>query len=648
MECNPYYVISNIDKCCSKGVMMTDLKIANVLLSDEPQFLGSPNMLCRSTRPWRRSDEEGAWLLEGPGTHDFMTFFNALSIQKWRKYTVAADYKLHLEIKGAACTFVQTRADSFSYYSEPIEGTEIALEASDAWMSIDVDLAASDLDVITSFKLETTGDLQIRNSYYSAVVEESQIRDVELALCTTTFKKEDYITRNIGLVKDQILGSDDAISRHFKMHVVDNGRTLDAKALSSSGVEIHPNDNAGGAGGFARGMIEAMEQKPKATHVLLMDDDVLVSTESIKRTFNLLTIVNDEYSEAFISGAMMNMDEPYVRWEEMGFIGFDGCFHPIKPIAHMDVLHDVVDNETFDIPSYMPKCEDQEQHYAAWWYCVIPMSQIEKNGLPLPIFVRGDDAEYSRRCNPKFITMNSICIWHLSFHMRYNAAQERYQMTRNCLIDQYASDFAPLADFNKQIRSAFVLELNKFNYKNAELILQAIEDFLKGPEWIMQPVAQKAFMDANKNSEKLQPIAELKDQLVALGIDIDDLTTWKLFRDLPITKRELGVYVLSRNGQRVFKGFTQNGRVAVIDNVGWCQPVGKLKGAETIVVIDIPNRKAAIRHKDALKFQELEKRFQADKAELRSRHDELKRDYSDAVSVMTSVDFWMNYLSLSS
>ena len=228
---------------------MTDLKIANVLLSDEPQFLGSPNMLCRSTRPWRRSDEEGAWLLEGPGTHDFMTFFNALSIQKWRKYTVAADFKLHVEIKGAACSFVQTRADSFSYYSEPIEGTEIDFEASDDWKSIDVDLAAGDLDVITSFKLETTGNVQIRNSYFSAVVDESQIRDVELALCTTTFKKEDYITRNIGLVQDQILGSDDAIAKHFKMHVVDNGRTLDAAALTSGGIEIHPNDNAGGAGG---------------------------------------------------------------------------------------------------------------------------------------------------------------------------------------------------------------------------------------------------------------------------------------------------------------------------------------------------------------------------------------------------------------
>lgn len=40
-------------------------------------------------------------------------------------------------------------------------------------------------------------------------------------------------------------------------------------------------------------MIEAMEQAPRATHVLLMDDDVSISPESIIRTFNLLSIVND-------------------------------------------------------------------------------------------------------------------------------------------------------------------------------------------------------------------------------------------------------------------------------------------------------------------------------------------------------------------
>ena len=624
---------------------MTNFKIANLLLSDESQFLGSPFMLCRSTKPWARA-EDGLWCLKGAGVHDFTTYFNALSAKKWCEYTVAQEFGVHIEIRGAACKVRQTRADAFSFYSDVIDGSGVDLQASDDWQTVDFDLAVGSSDVIVAISIDCDGDVEIRNGYYYAKVDESQVRDVELALCTTTFKKEEYITRNIGLVKEQILGSDDLIASHFHMHVVDNGRTLDAEALSGGGVAVHPNDNAGGAGGFARGMIEAMEGTPKATHVLLMDDDVLISTESIVRTFNILSLVNDEYKDAFIAGAMMNMDEPYIRYEETGYMGEDGLCHSIKPIVRMDVLHDVVANETFDAPTYISDCRDQEQRYAAWWYCVIPVSTIEARGLPMPIFVRFDDVEYGLRCKPKLITMNSICIWHLSFFMRYNAAQERYQTTRNALINQFTGDFAPMSDFNNQIRGAFNLEVSKFNYKNAELVLQGIEDFLKGPEWIMQPVAQKAFMDANKNAEKLQPLEELRDQLAELGVDVNELTDWKIYRDVPSGDRERKMYALTRNGNRALGGLTKSGKVAVIDNNGGAEPIGKLNGAEYVVAVDIPNRKAVIRRKNAAKFQELEKRYQADKAEFRSRYDELKRAYSEAQPKMTSVAFWKEYLGL--
>ena len=625
---------------------MTNFKIMNVLLSDAPQFLGSPKMLHNSDKPVRR--DGSAWVLEGPGTHDFTTFFNSLSVVKWKRYTVARAYRLHLELKGAACTVTQTRADSLSWSPERVDGRTVSLPASKTWQTVDIELSAADGDAIEGFVIECEGDVSIRDSYYYVAVDEKDVRPVELALCTTTFKKEDYITRNIELVRREILGSSDPIASHFSMHVVDNGRTLDAEALSGDGVEVHPNDNVGGAGGFARGMICAMEQPTKATHVLLMDDDVLVSPESIIRTFNLLSLVNDEYAEAFVSGAMMNMDEPNLRWEEMGFIGFDGAFHPVKPVAHMDVLHDVADNEAFELPPHLPGYEDQEQHYAAWWYCVIPMAQIERNGLPLPIFVRGDDVEYSRRCKPKFMTMNGICIWHMAFHLRYNAAQERYQMTRNCFIDQFTSDFAPKANFERQMRHSFRMELNKFNYKNAALVLDGFEDFLKGPEWIMQPVAQKAFMDANKNAEKFVPFSECREELEALGDDVDSLTTWEVYRDKAISRRELMAFWRTSNGQvgpsLLMK--TEKGKVAVIDGVGWAYPQGKIKGAETIVAVDMPGRAAAVRRCDPEKCRELLNRFDRDMREYRSRKDELKRAYSEARAEMTSVSFWKTYLGI--
>ena len=233
---------------------MMNFKIMNVLLSDAPQFLGSPKMLCSSDRPVRRdTDDHSAWLLEGPGSHDFTTFFNAISVAKWKLYTVARDFRLHLELKGAACTVTQTRADSLSWYSERVEGTSTKVSASTTWQTVELKLTADDSDVIEGFVIDCEGDVSLRNSYYYVVVDEKDLRPVELALCTTTFKKEEFIKRNIGLVRREILGCPDLISHHFTMHVVDNGRSLEADVLSGQGIEVHPNDNAGGAGGFAAG-----------------------------------------------------------------------------------------------------------------------------------------------------------------------------------------------------------------------------------------------------------------------------------------------------------------------------------------------------------------------------------------------------------
>ena len=69
----------------------------------------------------------------------------------------------------------------------------------------------------------------------------------------------------------------------------------------------------------------------------------------------------------------------------------------------MTSLHDVVETEIYKAPTGL--YEDTAQQYAGWWYCVIPTATIEREGLPLPLFVRSDDAEYALRCKPKFMSM---------------------------------------------------------------------------------------------------------------------------------------------------------------------------------------------------------------------------------------------------
>lgn len=625
---------------------MPRFKLMNILLETTPQFYQAPGLYCASNNAILR-DEHGDWVLLGPGTFDFTTFFNAVSVQKWRRYTVAHAFHLHLELKGAACFYVQTRADTYTWYSEKLPETKRDLPASDEWTSYEFDIQTQDADIMDGFILSSDGDVRIRNSYYFTDVDDSALRPVELALCTTTFKKEHYITHNIDLVEKSIMGSDEAIADHITMHVVDNGRTLDAEGLSRGRIHVYPNQNVGGSGGFARGMIQALEQTPKATHVLLMDDDVYISPESIIRTYNLLSIVNDEYRDSFISGAMMNMDEPEARHEDIGFMHTSGTCRAAKMWGRMNVLHDAIVNEAFRIPYGEHDFKDMAtQHYAAWWYCVIPTTAIEENGMPLPLFVRMDDAEYGLRCKPKhFMTMNGICIWHSPFAMRYSAAAERYQAVRNSLIAQFTTGFAPMSDFVDNFYHIVSLELKKFNYADAELALDGFEDFLKGPDFIAtKGQSEASFLAASKNAEKLEPLEQVKEEARELGVDLDELTSLDITRDPSRTRQEAFIDYLTFNGQRFGEG--ERG-VAVIDAAGGAYPAGRIRGKDVIIAIDIPNHKGAIRRKDKKRFHQVWSRYKADMKQFKASESKLREAYGAAREKLTSVAFWKDYLGIS-
>lgn len=628
-------------------------KIANILLDDTPQFLEAPGLLMHSEAPSHRSEaDSSAWELHGAGRHDFTTFFNALSSAKVRTYTVARSFSLHLEYRGAAFTWTQTRADAYSWDAQDLPETKRPFDASGSWQAVDIPLVVRDDDILDGFAIAVAdGVVCLRDSYYYTEVDESEVRPVELAICTTTFKKESYIERNIQLIKDKILAADDEVAHHLTDHVVDNGRTLDVAKLEGPRVHIHPNDNVGGSGGYARGMIEAMEQTPKATHCLLMDDDVVISPESIKRTYYLLRIVNDKYKDAFVSGAMMDLFEPQLRWEDVGFVTFDGNCVPLKGPTNITLLHEVVRNE-LDLRHLEDQAHaDTTQLYAGWWYCVIPMTQIERNGLPLPIFVRYDDIEYGLRCKPEFITLNGICLWHPSFPRRYSAAVERYQVMRNQFIGQFTTDMAPMSNFDDKLYQIVHLELKKFNYTNANLAIDGFEDFLKGPSFIEQPgVVEKCFMDANKHAEKLLPFPELLKQGKEEGIDLSFMpevdeqkgTDSVELRSLPERLLDFVTY----NGQRFDFGYLKKDTVGFIDVAGWLYPSSEIRRKETIVAVDMENQRGVIRHIDRRRFRETWDRYNRDMRYYRANKARLKREYSAERAKITSVAWWKHYLGM--
>lgn len=618
-----------------------DHTLSNIVLPKGDEPLGGWDLYIKTNEEDVCIPGSNGCLLQGSA--DFFTYFNACSLAKWKRYTGIERVHLHLELantainKEYACIiqfFGRSHLDSAA--SPLASGMRLTLTMGkakeDGSLAFDLLIPETDHEVI-GFSLDVRGGVVLKNAYYYARVAEEQVNPVKLALCTTTFLKEDYVIPNIELVKREVLAANDAIANNFHMFVIDNGRTLDAEALSDEGVSVLPNPNVGGSGGFARGMIEALKSDTAFTHVLLMDDDVSISTESLRRTFNLLSLATGKYKSAFINGAMLVAEEPNRQFEDVSYVKNSGAYASVKSNKYyMDRQRYLVRNEHIDV--------EVPNAYGAWWFSCIPVSEIERVGLPLPLFVRCDDVEYGMRAKPLYMTMNGICVWHDGFMGRSRASVDSYQYVRNFLIMAAMTDCSSQSLFMLRMERALRLQLRVMSYDAADLILDGIEDYLKGPDYFASLNGEEVIKRNAKKNEKLLPFDELEEscQNIAynkrlLGDQSRIKPLLKLIRTLPYDRHLLPDALLRDTPEAVF-----------YSGLSILSP--RTIGTKTLVAIDLDGNQGAVRHMDRERYQQIMDRWKRLKNELAERGDEVRAAYKQAQPYLTSVEFWEKYLGL--
>lgn len=618
-----------------------DHTLSNIVLPKGAEPLGGWDLYIKTPEGSVCAPEINGCLLQG--SVDLFTYFNACSLAKWKKYAGIKRVYLHLEFaneainKEYACTiqfFGRSYLDSAA--SSLASGVRLTSTMGktkeNGSLVFDLLIPETDYEVI-GFALDVRGGVVLEKAYYYARVAEEQINPVKIALCTTTFLKEDYIIPNIELVKNEVLAADDVIAKNFHMFVIDNGRTLDAEALSDEGVTVLPNPNVGGSGGFARGMMEAMKHDENFTHVLLMDDDVSISTESLRRTFNLLSLATGKYKNAFINGAMLVAEEPNRQFEDVSYVVNSGAYASVKSNKYyMDQQQYIVRNEHIDVE--IPKA------YGAWWFSCIPVSAIEQVGLPLPLFVRCDDVEYGMRAKPIYMTMNGICVWHDGFMGRSRASVDSYQYVRNFLIMIAMTDCSSQDLFMLRMERALRLQLRVMSYDAADLILDGIADYLKGPDYFASLNGEEVIKRNAKKNEKLVPLDELAEPYRnvsynkrLLGDQSYIKPFLKLMRTLPYDRHLLPDVLLRDTPEAVF-----------YSGLSILSP--RTIGTKTLVAIDLEGNQGAVRHMDRERYQQIMDRWKALKSELKERGDEVRAAYKEALPYLTSTEFWEKYLGL--
>lgn len=416
--------------------------------------------------------EQGMHIGEGNKV-PFDTYFNTFFCKTWNRYTTVRKVNITINIEGTGCISLigdnqKTICKKTFSKAETIQFQIDITDYEYCYLTIQADTNT----IVKQAVIEAIEPNASSSATVSDACEDAATSSpVRIALVTCTYNRQEDIKRNIEVIKAH--NKETKTIEHI--YIVDNAQNLNPNDFECENITLIPNRNTGGAGGFTRGMQEAMKRND-FTHILLMDDDVCIEFEAFCRTKALLTYIKPEFKENFVGGAMLRRDMPWVLhasgevWQN-GFI--------VSPYHNSDI-------RTFKEVQKVSVPLQAKQPHAAWWYCCIPKTQIENKGYPIPFFLHFDDIEYSLRSEKTPIFMNGIAVWHEQFEDKKSAIMDYYD-TRNALITN--------AIYIKQhslIQELYILLIRfysvviRYRYKDFDLIVKAVEDFLKGPAWLYE------------------------------------------------------------------------------------------------------------------------------------------------------------------
>ncbi|MGH3674079.1 MAG: glycosyltransferase, partial [Pseudonocardiaceae bacterium] len=408
----------------------------------------------------------------------FATYFNAFPASYWKRWTRVEEVALRLSVRGCG------RVDLYRSKSDGdvvhLEGKQF--DAADSALELEFreSLAPFEdggwvwFDVATGHESLTISD--------GAWIADEPLPTRPLAVAITTFNRPaDCVTALGALAEDQAVL--DVVAKVFvvdqgSVQVRDHQRFAEVAAQLGDRLVIIDQENLGGSGGFTRGMLEAL-RTTGIEHVMLMDDDVRLEPDSVLRAHAFASAA----SAPVIVGAQMLNLQVRSQLHAMGEI-VDLRTSFWRPAPGSVYQHDFA------------KLTLREQNllharihstYNGWWMCLFPREVLERTGLPLPLFIKWDDAEYALRAGERgfpTVSLPGSAIWHMPWTDKDDATDwTAYFHLRNRLItlalhSPYDVRRALVQD---GLRGTFK-HLMAMEYSTVALHHKSIEDFLDGPE----------------------------------------------------------------------------------------------------------------------------------------------------------------------
>lgn len=439
-----------------------------------------------------------------------------------------------------------------------------------------------------------------------------------LAIVMPTFRREAYALRNIRLIVDEVLPRAGGSASLF---VIDNGQTL--VAPEAAGLTVIPNRNFGGAGGFARGVLEASAQHGRFSHSLFCDDDVLIDPQSILR---LVTLLGYLPQDRIVSGGMLKMGQRHILHEKS---------------ANVVGMHFSSNRGNEDLTGAKAVARHDESGFSSfcgWWFVCYPLASGKDSFLPFPFFVGWDDVEMGKRCNQRglqVVSLLGIGVWHEEFEKK-DVTWRWYYHVRNGLATSllYDNHHKALGQAILEIMTALLT----YRYERAEYMIDGLAAVADGSRAIREQPADELHGALLRRQQT---------RFVEIG---NRMVTQRLHHGPKASRLRAVIAKLTMNGHLLPRALFK--RADTPADPGWAvEPLhsNRLRTifrCPKVVYYEPISGKGMICEVDHGRYYRLLGRMLWQWLRLRLRWSAVRRDWRASHDELTSRPFWTRYLGL--
>lgn len=567
----------------------------------------------------------------------FGTYFNAFPASYWQHWTGVRNVRLTVRTEGRATILVYRSNGSGirqRLETREVDGTatssfDVVLDQYSDGGWIWFDIAADAADAVFEGAEWTT--------------EQDPAREGKASIGITTYNKPDYCIATLQTLAD----APEVLELIDRIFVVDQGnQTVEEEELypEVSGrlgetLQILHQPNLGGSGGFARAMAETLD-RPESGFVQLLDDDVRIEPESLRRS-----VVFGRYATVpTLVGAHMFdlLDRPKLHaWAEV----VDEKPFMWRVPQQEDWPHDF---SVANLRQSRKLHARLDADYNGWWMCLIPVEVIRQIGLPLPAFLKWDDAEYCLRAGAAgfpTVSVPGVALWHVSWVGKDDAIDwQAYFHARNRIVAGLLHSGVPEGGtLLRHSRRADIKHFMLMQYYPVALRHRAIRDILSGPAHMRanlptaMPAAralQKDFPETVVHKETGVPLRTRQGRQV---FDPDIKMETIQPKGLPL--RWLTLRSLARNWMRA----PRNADPATLPEVEFAKADAtwwRLDDYDSAIISAADGSGKNIYRRDRTKFRRMLIDSILLHRRLRREWADLSRQYRAAQGRLTSIDEW--------